>query len=193
MKFDIHGQSAGKRDSNGGTVSGGHSESGIIRQLVSMKSMLKDILTNLFLICLGSVICAVAIKGILIPNQFISGGITGLALIVYYIFPVVPVGVIYFIMNIPLYALGWLSIGQRFFWYSLVGLVVFSLAVMLPIPVFNIHDKILAALLAGIVTGGGSGIILRSKGSAGGLDILSIMLLKRYSIRLGTTVLAFNA
>jgi uncharacterized membrane-anchored protein YitT (DUF2179 family) len=193
MKFDIHGQSAGKRYSNGEAVSGGHSESGIIRQLVSMKSMLKDILTNLLLICLGSVICAVAIKGILIPNQFISGGITGLALIVYYIFPVVPVGVIYFIMNIPLYALGWLSIGQRFFWYSLVGLFVFSLAVMLPIPVFNIHDKILAALLAGIITGGGSGIILRSKGSAGGLDILSIMLLKRYSIRLGTTVLAFNA
>jgi uncharacterized membrane-anchored protein YitT (DUF2179 family) len=158
-----------------------------------MNDMLKDILTNLFLICLGSVICAVAIKGILIPNQFISGGITGLALIVYYLFPVIPIGVIYFVMNIPLYVLGWLSIGQRFFWYSLVGLIVFSLAVMLPIPVFHINDKILAALLAGIISGGGSGIILRSKGSAGGLDILSIMLLKRYSIRLGTTVLAFNA
>lgn len=155
--------------------------------------MLKDILHNLVLMCIGSVICAVAIKGILIPNQFISGGITGLALIVYYIFPFLPIGVIYFIMNIPLYVLGWLSIGRRFFWYSLVGLVAFSSAVTLPLPVFQIQDKILAALLAGILTGGGSGIILRSRGSAGGLDILSIMLLKRYSIRLGTTILAFNA
>lgn len=158
-----------------------------------MKNMLKDILRNLVLMCIGSVICAVAIKGILIPNQFISGGITGLALIVYYIFPFLPIGVIYFIMNIPLYVLGWLSIGRRFFWYSLVGLVAFSSAVTLPLPVFQIQDKILAALLAGILTGGGSGIILRSRGSAGGLDILSIMLLKRYSIRLGTTILAFNA
>ncbi|MFO7685057.1 MAG: YitT family protein [Desulfobacterales bacterium] len=158
-----------------------------------MKNMLKDILHNLVLMCIGSVICAVAIKGILIPNQFISGGITGLALIVYYIFPFLPIGVIYFIMNIPLYVLGWLSIGRRFFWYSLVGLVAFSSAVTLPLPVFQIQDKILAALLAGILTGGGSGIILRSRGSAGGLDILSIMLLKRYSIRLGTTILAFNA
>ncbi|MDZ7579298.1 MAG: YitT family protein [Deltaproteobacteria bacterium] len=155
--------------------------------------MLKDILHNLVLMCIGSFICAVAIKGILIPNQFISGGITGLALIVYYIFPFLPIGVIYFIMNIPLYVLGWLSIGRRFFWYSLVGLVAFSSAVTLPLPVFQIQDKILAALLAGILTGGGSGIILRSRGSAGGLDILSIMLLKRYSIRLGTTILAFNA
>ncbi|MFZ0134565.1 MAG: YitT family protein [Desulfobacterales bacterium] len=157
-----------------------------------MKTALKDVAYNLGLIGLGSLMCAVAIKGILIPNQFISGGITGLALLVYYVFPVVPMGVIYFIMNIPLYVLGWLSIGRRFFWYSLVGLVMFSLAVMLPMPAFHIHDKILAALLAGIITGSGSGVILRSKGSGGGLDILSIFLLKRYSIRLGTTVLAFN-
>lgn len=157
-----------------------------------MKTALKDISYNMGLIGLGSFMCAVAIKGILIPNQFISGGITGLALLVYYVFPVVPMGVIYFIMNIPLYVLGWLSIGRRFFWYSLVGLVMFSLAVLLPIPAFHIHDKILAALLAGIITGSGSGVILRSKGSGGGLDILSIFLLKRYSIRLGTTVLAFN-
>jgi uncharacterized membrane-anchored protein YitT (DUF2179 family) len=191
--FDIHSQGTGKWYPNGQTASGASVTYGITRQLISMKNMLKDILTNLFQICLGSVICATAIKGILIPNQFISGGLTGLALIVYYIFPVLSVGVIYFIMNIPLYVLGWISIGRRFFWYSLVGLVAFSLAVMLPIPVFHIHDKILAALLAGIITGGGSGIILRSKGSAGGLDILSVMLLKRYSIRLGTTLLAFNA
>ncbi|MBW1710334.1 MAG: YitT family protein, partial [Deltaproteobacteria bacterium] len=54
------------------------------------------------------------------------------------------------------------------------------------------HDKILNALLAGIVIGTGSGIILRSIGSAGGLDILSVIFLKRFSIRLGTTILAFN-
>jgi uncharacterized membrane-anchored protein YitT (DUF2179 family) len=51
----------------------------------------------------------------------------------------------------------------------------------------------LSALLAGIITGVGSGIILRSWGSAGGLDILSIILLKRFSVRLGSTILIFNA
>jgi len=49
-----------------------------------------------------------------------------------------------------------------------------------------------AALLAGLILGAGSGIILKSMGSAGGTDILSVILLQRFSIRLGTTVLAFN-
>jgi len=54
-------------------------------------------------------------------------------------------------------------------------------------------DKILSALLAGIIMGVGSGIILKSLGSAGGLDILSVILLKGFSVRLGTTILAFNS
>jgi len=57
-----------------------------------MKKLLKEIGFNLILISIGSVICAAAINGILIPNEFISGGITGLALIVSYLFPALPVG-----------------------------------------------------------------------------------------------------
>ncbi len=49
-----------------------------------------------------------------------------------------------------------------------------------------------AAVFGGILLGTGSGLILRSLGSAGGLDILAVMLLRRYSIRLGTTTLASN-
>jgi uncharacterized membrane-anchored protein YitT (DUF2179 family) len=83
-------------------------------------------------------------------------------------------------------------VGRRFFFYSIPGTVIFSGAlawVHLSIP---LHDKILSALLAGIIMGVGSGIILKSLGSAGGLDILSIIFLKQFSIRLGTTILVFN-
>ena len=55
-----------------------------------------------------------------------------------------------------------------------------------------VQDKLLAAILAGLIQGAGSGIILKSVGSAGGTDILSVILLQRFSIRLGTTVLGFN-
>ena len=47
-------------------------------------------------------------------------------------------------------------------------------------------------MLAGIISGAGSGVILKSAGSAGGTDILSVILRNRFSIRIGTTVLAFN-
>jgi uncharacterized membrane-anchored protein YitT (DUF2179 family) len=153
---------------------------------------IKTILWNLLLISVGSIICAAAIKGILVPKQFLAGGITGLALLVHYMLPSAPVGVIYFFLNIPLFLIGWLFVGRRFFFYSLAGLFIFSAVMLYPFPLFKIKDMILAALTAGIVTGTGAGIILRSLGSAGGLDILSVILFKKFSIRLGTTVMVFN-
>jgi len=151
------------------------------------------ILWNLLLITVGCFLCAAAIKGILIPKEFLAGGVTGLSLLIHYVLPALPVGVIYFILNIPLFFIGWMFVGRRFFWYSIAGVVVFSAIMFLPYPVIPINDMILAALTAGIVTGVGSGIILRSLGSAGGLDILSVVLFKKFSIRPGTFVLGFNA
>jgi len=148
---------------------------------------------NLLLLLAGSVLCALAVKGILVPKQFLAGGVTGLALLGHYVFPSLPIGFIYFLLNIPLFVFGWLFVGRRFFWYSLVGMTIFSLVIFWPFPVFPVGDMILNALAAGIITGIGSGIILRSLGSAGGLDILSIILFKRFSIRPGTTVMAFHA
>ena len=81
---------------------------------------------NLGLITLGSVICAIAVNGILIPHQFVSGGVTGLALVMHYLFPSAPVSVLYFLLNIPLFALGWIFVGRRFFFYSIAGMVIFS-------------------------------------------------------------------
>jgi uncharacterized membrane-anchored protein YitT (DUF2179 family) len=147
---------------------------------------------NLLLIIVGSVMCAVAINGILIPNQFLAGGISGLSLFIYYLFPGVPVGVSNFLLNIPLFVVGWLFVGRRFFFYSLAGMALFSAALLVPVPVFPIHDPLLKVLTAGIISGVGSGVILKSLGSGGGLDILSVILLKRFSVRIGTTVMAFN-
>jgi uncharacterized membrane-anchored protein YitT (DUF2179 family) len=149
-------------------------------------------LWNLTLISVGSVLCAAAINGILIPKHFVSGGLTGLAIVIHYLAPALQVGWIYFLLNIPLYALGWIYVGRRFFYYSIAGLFIFSGAVSVIHFPIAVQDKILSALLAGIISGAGSGIILRSFGSAGGTDILSIILYKKFSIRPGNTVLMFS-
>ena len=140
----------------------------------------------------GSIICAVAINAILVPLQFYGAGFTGIALLIHYLLPAAPVALVYFLLNIPVYSMGWMYVGRRFFLYSIPGMIFFSIAlkyIHLPLP---INDKILAAILAGIIMGMGSGIILRSLGSAGGLDILSVIFLRLFSLRLGTTILGFN-
>jgi uncharacterized membrane-anchored protein YitT (DUF2179 family) len=153
----------------------------------------RKVLWNLVLISLGSALCAVSINGILVPREFLSGGFTGAALVIRYLLPALPLGGIYLVLNIPLFALGWKFVGLRFFLYSIAGMLILSGALELINVTLPIQDKLLSVLLAGIITGAGSGIILRSLGSAGGTDILSVILLKRYSIRLGTTILAFNS
>ena len=147
---------------------------------------------NLLLIFSGSLLCAVAVKGIIVPKQFLAGGVTGLSLLIHYVLPGLPLGLIYFILNIPLFGIGWLFVGRRFFFYSLAGVFIFSAVIFWPYPVISIEDMILSALAAGIITGVGSGLILKSLGSAGGLDILTVILYKKFSIRPGMFILAFN-
>ena len=161
--------------------------------MTKKRPLVLTILWNLLLITAGCFLCAAAIKGLLIHKEFLAGGVTGLSLLIHYVLPSLPVGIIYFILNIPLFIIGWMFVGRRFFWYSVAGVIIFSAIMFLPFPLIPINDMILAALTAGIITGVGSGIILRSLGSAGGLDILSVVLFKKFSIRPGTFVLAFNA
>ena len=157
----------------------------------TLKSI-KNILWNLLLIISGSIVCATAVNAILVPMQFFGAGFTGITLIIHYLIPAAPLSLLYFILNIPVYGMGWKYVGRRFFIYSVLGMIFFSLAlefVNLSIP---LNDRILAAILGGIIMGLGSGIILRSLGSAGGLDLLSVIFLKIFSLRLGTTILLFN-
>ncbi|MBC8177931.1 MAG: YitT family protein [Desulfobacteraceae bacterium] len=158
----------------------------------SRMESLRQIAWNLGLIALGSALCSVAINGILLPQRFYGAGFTGVALLIHYMFSSLPVAVLYFILNVPVFCLGWIYAGRRFFLYSIAGMFIFTGTlewIHVSVPV---HDKMLSAILAGIIVGVGSGIILRSLGSAGGLDILSVIFLKRFSIRLGSTILAFN-
>jgi len=159
----------------------------------SIKGFTKQVLWNLLLMAVGSTICAVAVKGILLPQQFFGAGVTGVALVIHYLFPPFPMSAIYLTLNIPIFALGWFYVGRRFFFYSIGGMLFFSGALQWINVLVPVHDKILSAILAGIITGLGAGITLRSLGSGGGLDILSVILLKRFSVRLGTTMLSMNS
>jgi uncharacterized membrane-anchored protein YitT (DUF2179 family) len=151
-----------------------------------------DIIRNLGLIGLGNTLIAMAVNGIVIPHQFLSGGVTGTALLLHYIFSFLPVAPLYLILNIPLFAVGWAFVGRRFFIYSIIGMLTLTGTLEWVHVSIPLQDKILAAISAGILTGIGAGLTLRSRGSAGGLDILSVIFLKQFSVAIGKTVLTIN-
>lgn len=149
---------------------------------------------NLGLIVGGSLIYVLGMNAVLIPQKLLSGGVVGVAVILHYLYPAVDVGHFYLASNIPLMLLGWFSVSRRFMGYTLFGMVFFSLAASwVKVPAVTLSDPFLAALLAGVWCGVGGGIMLRSLGSAGGLDILAVYLNTRWGIRVGVTYMAANA
>ena len=153
----------------------------------------RHVLSDILLLCVGSSLCATATNGILIPQDFATGGITGIALILHKMIPDLGVGLIYLLLNVPLFSLAWMAVGRRFFFFSIIGTMTLTLALAFVNFIdFKVEDPILNALLAGLILGGGAGLCLRTSGSQGGMDILSVMLLKRFSINIGTTILTVN-
>jgi uncharacterized membrane-anchored protein YitT (DUF2179 family) len=147
---------------------------------------------NLLLITVGGVILSVGIKSIAIPQGFISGGFSGLSLLIYYIFGGLSPGIWYLVLNIPLFIFGWLILSRRFFFYSLFGMVVVTLAIDFIPFVIPIKDRILAALAGGTLIGAGAGIYLHSFGSVGGSDIIAIILNQKFNVRIGRFFFYFN-
>ena len=147
---------------------------------------------NIFLISVGSTICAIAVKSLAVPHEFLAGGVFGLASLIYYKSGVLSPGWIYFALNIPLFVFALIKVSRRFFWYSLYATMATTAAyelINLPMPV---HNHLYAAVACGALMGFGAGTVLRSLGSNGGLDVLAVYLFQRFNIGIGKVYIVFN-
>jgi uncharacterized membrane-anchored protein YitT (DUF2179 family) len=158
-----------------------------------MKKLISSILWNLILITAGALIYSFGIKTIIVHHSFITGGVFGTSLLLNYTVSLLTPGLWYFILNIPLFIVGWVFVSRRFFWYSLYAMLVITLATELIHYNLNIGNQLYAAVAGGVITGAGTGTILRSLGSAGGLDVIAVVLHKNLGMGIGKFYFAYNA
>ena len=128
----------------------------------------------------GCVIFALGFDVFLLPHQFGAGGVSGLAVIINAFLPFLSVGMISLIVNIPLFIAGYRSIGRRFFWGSLAGMLLSSIL----IDAFSFLPKLqteplLGAIFGGLLVGGGCGIVFMQGASTGGVDIAARLMKRR--------------
>lgn len=148
---------------------------------------------------LGSFIFGAGYAIFLGPNDLNAGGISGLAAIIVQLInpngtiPLVSVGTLTILINLPLFAIGGVKIGKRFFFGSLLGLGVSSLAIdYLPIGLV-LGNPLLAALYGAVVTGFGLGLVFMSGTSTGGSDIVvRLVKLKARNTNIGVIAMAFD-
>jgi len=158
-----------------------------------MKKKLLVFLLHTGLLAAGSALCAAAVNGILVPHNFLSSGLTGVALLIFYKWHALPLGALYLVCALPVFLLGWFFMGLRFVLYTAWGMVIYSLMLYVPMPDLGIADKMLAAAAAGALTGVGVAVMSRSYGSAGGSEMLFAILHKLFALTLGAGTLLFNA
>ncbi|MCG8531782.1 MAG: YitT family protein, partial [Desulfovibrionales bacterium] len=139
-----------------------------------------------------ALIVSLGLKSVIIPHGMITGGVAGLGILALYYSGYFTPGIWYLILNLPVFFLGWKLISKRFLLYSLYGMLILTLLMDMVSYTAHIQDPWLAALAGGALVGAGSGLIFRSLGSAGGNDIISIILNQKFGIRIGTYNFLFN-
>jgi uncharacterized membrane-anchored protein YitT (DUF2179 family) len=154
----------------------------------------KKIWMTFLSIILGAVLWSISINGILVHHKLLSGGVSGFALVLYYLVPKLSIGLMVFLINIPIFIIGWTMISGKFFAYSLLGMVSFSVLLSLTAPLqIPVDNPLLACLFAGVISGVGSGLIFRAGGSGGGTGIIAMVLNRRFSIRVGLVSFVLNS
>ncbi|MEN8141386.1 MAG: YitT family protein [Thermodesulfobacteriota bacterium] len=160
---------------------------------MALKDCTYSVWFNLLQVILGSTLSAFALKTIAFPQHFIPGGVFGLSSLVFYQTGVLDIALLYLLFNIPLFIIAWRGISPRFLSYSIVAMLVFtSVYTAIDVEVF-IKTQVYAVVACGIMHGLGAGIVLRSLGSNGGLDVLAVWLFQNYNVGVGKFFFVFNA
>ena len=156
---------------------------------------MKGKLLRIGTIILGNVFVAFAVSTLVLENQLISGGVTGLGIVTNH-YTGINISLIVGIINVLLFLLGLFFIGKKCALSTLIS--TFAFPVLLEF--FNTNaifhnycqDTLLAVVLAGCLVGIGVGLMIRSDASSGGMDIIAIILNRKLGIPVFIMVNVFD-
>ncbi|MGL4819556.1 MAG: YitT family protein [Bacilli bacterium] len=150
---------------------------------------------NVFFILLGTAIFSFGIVNINMQNKLAEGGLTGITLLLFFIFGISP-AFTNLLLNIPLFIIGWRQFSRTGFIYTVLGTVAVSVWIkvfeVIPFRISLEDDLLLAALYAGGFIGVGLGIVFRYGGTTGGVDIIARLVKRRFGWSMGRTMFLFD-
>ncbi|MBY6805259.1 YitT family protein, partial [Clostridium botulinum] len=138
---------------------------------MGFKALDKYIIKDIVMVIIGSLIAALGINMFLIHANLLSGGLSGITLIIQYVTGF-PAAYSLLILNIPLFFLSYKKVNKKFTFLSLIGTIALSVGLILTEPLKNtiqVNDILLLGLYGGVLNGIGVGIVFSNHGSTGGL------------------------
>lgn len=145
-------------------------------------------------IVLGALLTSLGYNLFLIPAHLLTGGISGIAIVIYYLTGL-PVGAQNFVYNLPILYLAYRMFGRHYAFDTIFGTVVLSILLDLThfVVGWNVCANIvLNSVFGGVLTGIGFGMVFRVNANTGGLDVVGAVVKKYYAIDMGTVVFVLN-
>ena len=155
----------------------------------------KTFIIDVVVIIVACLISSIGINLFLTSAKLLSGGVTGIALVLQYILDI-PSGISVFVLNIPLFIISYKYLNKRFTIYTAIGMISLSLSLILTKPLsslIQLDDMLLLCIYGGVLNGIGAGLVFYRNGSTGGFDIITMLIRKKYSnFEIGTLSFSFN-
>lgn len=152
----------------------------------------KRLILDYLFITIGSLLVAFAITWVFVPNKMVTGGVSGIAILLYHLFQF-PISITSLVINIPLFWAGYRYLGgHEFAIKTLYGIIAVTLFLQLTAPL-QLHplteNPLLACIYGGLLLGAGLGIVFRGRGTTGGTDLAARLLQSVTGVTAGQTLL----
>lgn len=135
----------------------------------------KQLIKDYVLLIVGTLLLAAAFTSFFIPHDIAPGGVSGLSTVLASVMPL-SVGVLSFVINLPLFLLGMRTVGWRFALRSFISMTLLSVFIDVLPPVDLTGDQMLASVFGGVLMGAGLGLVVRAGATTGGTDMAAKML-----------------
>lgn len=152
---------------------------------------MQKLFSEIFQIAVGVLLASIGLKVFLLPNGFLDGGATGIAILLSEITGM-DISFLLLFVSLPFLFLAWYSLSKRIFIKSILSII--ALAIMIHFENFEpvTDDKLLIAIFGGLFLGAGIGLTVKNGAVLDGSEILGIVVNERYGISIGKVILVFN-
>ena len=146
---------------------------------------------NLLQIIVGSGMAVLAMKGFMMPNRFLDGGVTGISLLLHELTHI-NISILVIAFNLPFIYLGYKRIGKTFAVQTTIAVFLLAIGLLfLDIPPIT-TDKLLIAIFGGILIGTGVGLVIRSGGVIDGAEVIAVFTKRRTGFSNSEIIMLFN-
>jgi len=161
------------------------------KEVMYTKVEFNHLIRDSFFILFGIISATFGLKGFLLPNAFIDGGVTGISLIITELTKI-PLSVLLVVINLPFMIMAFSTIGKQFALRSIIAIFLLAISVhFIPFPIIT-EDKLLIAVFGGFFLGMGIGLAIRGGSVIDGTEVLAVFISRKTAMTIGDVILIFN-